>query len=225
MFRPLLATVLAVGICASGGRIGWADRAPVPDDDTPDAGSDAGSGSGSGSAEPPDRDHDRDHDRDLDHDDARPREAPQAPHAGDATDGPLYSPRMGASNKDIVIETPGERSSQNIAVLTSLASAALATGLFGLYFHLKGKDAADDVSQSSFTGRTWSPMYQDDVDRAAKDRKLTIGFYSAGGALLVAAIVGLIVTEPKSSTTIIHPHTAVIAPVPGGAVVARGWTF
>ena len=176
-----------------------------------------------------DRDVDRDHDRDLDHDNAHRATTEPKPqtHDPDDPDRPLVAPRTTRyALRDIIVDTPGERSSTNIAVIAGITTGALAAGVFGLYFNLQGEKAAKAVSSSTFTGRFWTPADQAQVDKADRDRTRTIVLYSAGGALLVAAIVALIATEPKSTRTVIHPHTAsIIAPIPDGVIVARGWTF
>ncbi len=193
----------------------WADQPTPPPDDTT-------------ATKPPE--DDRDHDRDLDHDTThRPDPEPKHPTepVGDPTDRPLFAPRLTRdAMHDIVVDTPGERSSLNIAVLAGMTTVALAGGVFGLYYHLQGRTAANSVSSSRFTGKVWMPADQAAVDKADRDRTRAIVLYSAGGAVLVAAIVALIATDPKSTRTVIHPHVAMIAPLPdGGVVVARGWTF
>jgi hypothetical protein len=179
---------------------------------------------------PTEHDADRDHDRDLDHDDAHWRDATTEPkppsREGGDPDRPLVAPRLTRdAMRDIVVDTPGERSSTNIAVLAGMTTGALAAGVFGLYFHLQGQKAANAVASTGFTGRFWTPADQAQVDKADRDRMRTIVLYSTGGAMLVAAIVTLIATEPKSTRTVIHPHAAMIAPIPDGVVIARGWTF
>jgi hypothetical protein len=236
MFRRQLALVAATAFAAGtlGSRIARAEDDPWKPPPPPVGDSSSGTDATQAQpAQPPAQPPD--HDSALDHDASQSRTPSKDDQSHDATiedghdagDSTVYSPRLVNSSKDIVIETPGERSSKNIAMLSTVGGAALVGGIFGLYFHLEGKKAADAVTQTQFNSRTWSPAYQSDVDKSAHDRRLAIGFYAGGSVLLIAAVVALIVTDPKSTTTTIHPHAAMVVPVPvpGGAVLARGWEF
>ncbi|HUJ62128.1 MAG TPA: hypothetical protein VLX92_26660 [Kofleriaceae bacterium] len=136
-------------------------------------------------------------------------------------------PPANDGGKDIVITTEGERSTRNIAVLASIAGAGALLGGVGLYFHLDARSAADQVSADQPTGQPWTPADQTAYDRAHSSSVKAAVFYSLGGAALIGAVVGLIVTAPSSETTVIHPHrgTATFAPAPGGAVVGGVWSF
>ena len=125
-------------------------------------------------------------------------------------------------HKDIVVTTPGERSSKNIAILASIAGAAAAFGGIGLYFNLDSQSAANDVSAHRATSLAWTAERQATYDRA-HDSGVKAGiFYGIGGALIVGAVVGLIATVPASETTVIHPHITV---QPGGATLGGSWSF
>lgn len=131
---------------------------------------------------------------------------------------------------DIVVETPGERSLDNELVVGGVAGAGVIVSALGVYFHLDGRSAADKVSADSYTGKAWTTDKNALVDRADRDRTRAIACYSVGGALLVGAIVAWIITEPKSSTTVIHPHglgspSASLSPTDGGALVGGTWSF
>ncbi len=132
-----------------------------------------------------------------------------------------------AAAKDIVIETPGERTSQQKALVGGLAGAGVLLGALGVYFHLDSRDASDEVTADGFTGRSWTPDKQDAVDRAERSRTLAAVGYGVGGALLIGAVISLIVTEPKSEITVIRPRAAVptVSPTQGGAVFGGTWSF
>ena len=136
-------------------------------------------------------------------------------------------PRAFAQSRDIVVETPGERTTQNKLLIGGIAAAGVLAGAAGLYYHLDSRSSSNDVSADAETGRPWTQSLQDKVDRAADDRTRAAVFYGVGGALVVTAIVVLIVTEPATETAVIHPHTALptLAPTPGGAVVGGAWSF
>lgn len=129
---------------------------------------------------------------------------------------------------DITIEIPGERSSENKILLGSLAGAGLVLGALGAYWHLDSRSASNDVSSDRFTGHAWTAEDEALVDRADRSRGRAIVAYSAGGALLLGAAIVYIVTEPRSETTVIHPHgrgTPTVAPTEGGAVLGGMWSF
>ncbi len=134
-----------------------------------------------------------------------------------------------AQPKEIVIETPGERSTENKLLLAALAGAGVLAGGLGLYWHLDARSASNDVSSDSFTGRAWTAEDAALVDQADRSRGRAVVAYGIGGGLLVAAVVALIMTEPASETTVIRPHAPplnpVVTPVPGGAVLGGGWRF
>jgi hypothetical protein len=125
-------------------------------------------------------------------------------------------------HKDIVVTTPGERSTRNIAILASIAGAAAVFGGVGVYFNVQSKSAADDVSATRPTSLSWTAGRQATYDRAHDDAVKAGVFYGIGGALLVGAVVGLIVTVPRDETTVIHPHVTV---QPGGATLGGTWSF
>jgi hypothetical protein len=137
--------------------------------------------------------------------------------AGTAVAGP---------NDPIVITTPGERAPTNIATVASLAGVGLLAGGLGVYFHLDGRDASDQVSAGIYTGKAWSQKQVDLVDKAHDDRTRAIVGYSIGGAALIGAIVYYIMTDPPSETTVIQPHSApAVMPTQGGALLGGTWSF
>ena len=139
----------------------------------------------------------------------------------DPTDTPVFKPPTG---HDIVVEIPGERTNMNIAVISGIAAGGALIGGLGVYFHLDSKSESNKVSAGVPTSRPWLPSDQAAVDQAASDRTKAAIFYGVGGALIIAAVVALIVTDPGSTKTVIHPHTA-IAPTPGGALAIHEWSF
>ena len=172
-----------------------AARADVPDEGvSPD-----GSGSGSGSA-------------------AQPAQATDS--EGAPGDSPVL--RTSLRHKDIVVTTPGDRSTKNIAILASVAGAAALFGGIGLYWNLDSKSAADEVSAHRLLSTPWTPERQATYDRAHDSGVKAGVFYGVGGALLLGAIVGLIVTTPSPETTVIHPHVAV---GPDGASIGGSWSW
>ncbi len=126
--------------------------------------------------------------------------------------------------KDVVITVPGERSRNNIILMASIAGAGAVLGGIGLYYNLDARSASNDVTAVEQAHVPWTTALQAKYDQA-HDSSVKAGvFYGLGGAVVIGAIVGLIITEPKSETTVIHPH-AMIAPTAGGGIVAGTWSF
>jgi hypothetical protein len=139
-----------------------------------------------------------------------------------ATRAPAYA------EKDIIIEIPGERSTENKLMLGGIAGAGVILGLLGAYWHLDSRSASDDVTADSFTGQAWTAEDQALFERAERSRGRAIIAYSAGGVLLVGAAVLYIITEPKSETAVIRPHgrgSPTVTPTDGGAMLGGMWSF
>jgi hypothetical protein len=146
--------------------------------------------------------------------------APPTEAHGEPGDSPVL--RTDMRHKDIVVVTPGDRSARNIAILASVAGAGALIGGIGLYYNLDSKSAADEVTQHRAVSVPWTPARQATYDRAHDSAVKAGVFYGIGGALVLGAVVGLIVTAPKAETTVIHPHVAV---GPQGATIGGSWEW
>lgn len=135
--------------------------------------------------------------------------------------------RVAAAEREIVIDTPGERTRENKLLLAGLAGAGVLAGGLGLYWHLDSRSASREVSAKELTGKAWTSDRQALVEQADRSRTRAAIAYGIGGALVVSAVVALIVTEPPSERTVIHPRSATptVAPIQGGAVVGGAWSF
>ena len=145
----------------------------------------------------------------------------RADEPADPNDTLVYKAPTG---HDIIIDADNDRSTSNIALVAGMAGGGALLGGVGLYFHLDSRSESTKVSATVPTSRPWLPSDQAAVDQAAGDRTKAAIFYGIGGALVIAAAVTLIVTDPGSTRTVIHPHTALV-PVPGGAVAMHAWSF
>jgi hypothetical protein len=126
------------------------------------------------------------------------------------------------------VTSHGDRSTNNKLALASIAGGGLLLGAVGLYFHLDSRDAADQVGSLVETSHTWSAADQAVYDRAGSSGTKAKAFYALGSLAVLTAIVGYIITEPPTETTVIRPHRApkpVVAPEPGGAVLGGVWSF
>lgn len=127
--------------------------------------------------------------------------------------------------REIVIDVPGVRSRTQKIALGSLVAAGVIAGSIGLYFHLDSRSAANEVSESVFNGKTWTPEREQRFDEGERSKSRAGIGYAIGGAFVIGAIVTLIVTDPGSERAVIRPRHAGVVPVPGGAVAGAGWSF
>jgi len=151
-----------------------------------------------------------------------------APRPAPEPDREAIHPPLPMHAKDIVIHTSGERTTNNIITLWSVAGAGVLIGGIGLYYNLDARSASNDVNAVSQAHLPWTPQLQAKYDQAHDSSTKAAVFYSIGGAVVVGAVVAAILTQPKDETTVIHPHgtgTATVAPLPGGGVVGGAWTW
>lgn len=136
-------------------------------------------------------------------------------------DGATKAPSA-VSRRDLVVTTPGERTSKNVAIIATVAGVGALLGGVGVYYTLDARSATNDVTAQRPLSTPWTGDRQATYDRA-HDSSVKAGiFYGVGGAALIGAVVALIVTAPKDETTIIHPHVEV---GPGGATLGGSWSF
>jgi hypothetical protein len=155
--------------------------------------------------------------------------APAPPPASDTGANHAAPPPGG---KDIVITVEGERSRNNRIAIWSVAGAGFLIGAVGLYYNLDARSSANAVTAQDMGHVAWTPTLQAEYDNAHSSSVKAGVFYGIGGAVIIGAIVGAIVTQPHSETTVIHPHGAggtaaipTVSPTAGGALVGGAWSF
>lgn len=131
------------------------------------------------------------------------------------------------AQRKIEIVTRPERSLGNKLLLAGLVGGGALAGGLGVYFHLESRDASNAVGADSFTSMAWTPEDQANVDRAEDNRGKAAIAYGIGGGFMIAAIVTLIVTEPKAETIVITPKRPmpIVTPADGGALLGGRWSF
>nr|HEX4316523.1 hypothetical protein [Kofleriaceae bacterium] len=133
--------------------------------------------------------------------------------------------------RDVVVESPGDRTTENQLVIGGIAVVGVGLGALGLHYNLDARDDSNAVSQSMLTGRVWSPAFQAQVDAAHSESTKAIVFYSIGGAAVIAAAVAYIATEPPVKRVVMHTGVAharpLVLPVQSGAGAVAGavWTW
>jgi len=135
--------------------------------------------------------------------------------------------RIVAADRDIVIETPGERSTNAKILLAGLVGAGLVVGGSGVVWHLDSREASDELSTGKFTGKAWTHEDIALFEQADRSKTRATIAYSIGGALLIGAAIAFIVTDPGSETTVITPSrtTPTVSGTEGGAVLGGMWSF
>jgi hypothetical protein len=153
---------------------------------------------------------------------AEPEPEPAAPAAESPTsyDRPVFQQRT--RRKEIVVMVPGERSRTNKVVLGSMAVVGGIAGLIGAYYHLDSRSAALDVSATTPTGRAWTAERAALVQRADRSGDRAAVAYGIGGALIIAAAVAFIVTDPPTEREVLRPHVSLAR---GEAVFGGAWTW
>jgi hypothetical protein len=131
-----------------------------------------------------------------------------------------------------VTEARSRTSGQRLLIGGLIGGAVLCAGA-GLYFHLDSRSASNEVSRVDQSNEVWTRDRQDTYDRAHRSRTGAIVGYAGGGAILIAAAVVLIVTDP--GTEVKDTGIAKVAggklqglalsPLEGGALMEAAWRF
>jgi hypothetical protein len=104
-------------------------------------------------------------------------------------------------------------------IVTGAAGVALVSG--GVFFGLRAKSAADDISDLSRMGGTWSPRHEQIEQDGRRDSKLSTICLVAGGAAVATGVV-LYVLGANDRGPAEAPLA--VAPVAGGAAVVMTWS-
>lgn len=154
---------------------------------------------------------------------AQPEAPPSEPSPdGELSDRPMLRPAH--KPREIVIEVPGERSTNNKLAVGALLGVGVIAGAVGVYYHLDSRTAANDVEAVQFEGEAWTQEEIDLVERADRARGRAIAGYVVGSAFVIGAIAAFIITEPKAERAVIRTGASASL-VPGGAMAYRTWSF
>lgn len=149
--------------------------------------------------------------------------APEQP--AEAPSNEMLVPTPARRVDDIVVKSRPDRPRTTVFALAAGVGVGAILGGVGLYYHLDSRDASKELSSHKATGETWTAERQATFERA-HDSSVAAGvLYGIGGAVIVGTVIALVLTEPKEETTVIHPHTALVAPTQGGAIVGGMWSF
>jgi hypothetical protein len=118
--------------------------------------------------------------------------------------------------------TPGQR-----LLIGGLLAGAVVAGGVGGYFNWQSHEDAVNVSAHAPTGLSWTSDRQATYDDAHTQGVRAIVCYSIAGAFVAGMVIAALETDPGEKVLDLdasHPQ-AMIAPVPGGAVVGATWGF
>jgi hypothetical protein len=147
-----------------------------------------------------------------------------------ATGGAHADDYFGSDDGRVVYRLDKSRTKQQRLVIAGLAGGAVVFGGIGLLFHLDSRSASDRITEvGEHSGRTYTPEIDDQRSDALRSRNLAIAGYTIGGALVIASVVALLITEPGAELVTVgneqQPSPVSIVPLPGGAVVGGTWSF
>ena len=143
-----------------------------------------------------------------------------------ADDQPDYFGSQKAADT-IVVRKSRSRSRNAKLLIGGLAGgAAIAAGV-GVYFHLRSRGIANDLSSDMPTNRRWSDELAADYDRGQRAGTIAIVSYVAAGLLAGGTVVAVWRTDPGEEVIDVplskpRPTASV---VPGGGVVGAAWGF
>ncbi|MBT8493262.1 MAG: hypothetical protein KJO07_09425 [Deltaproteobacteria bacterium] len=104
----------------------------------------------------------------------------------------------------------------------------LAAGL-GVLFQFSGDSKAEDVEAKDRTGLVWDQSRQDIYDSARFRRTAGFTLYGVAGGLALGTIIAFVATNPGSKLIKVgdsaEDNVAGVLPLPGGAMVTKGWSF
>lgn len=144
-----------------------------------------------------------------------------------------------APDEDIQFRMDKPRTKGAKVWLASLFGGAAVFGGIGLGFHLRSESKADSVSAvADHTRRVYDRSVDNDRKAAVRAGRVAIASYSVAGALAIAGVVTLYLTEPGTQIVTVgqekqqqQPPPSVpvsrvwVAPVDGGALAGAGWSF
>jgi hypothetical protein len=146
---------------------------------------------------------------------------------------------------EVKITTARSRTPRQRLLIGGLLGGAVASAGIGLYFHLDGRSASEEVTALNPTHEVWTRERQDRYDHAKSARVGAIIGYTGGGLLLAAAAVVFYLTDPGTEVREVgvrvvpakRPPPAPpsggalrlqgidVAPLQGGAMLEAAWRF
>jgi hypothetical protein len=136
---------------------------------------------------------------------------------------------------DVVFRIDKERTTTDRIVIGSIGGGAVLFGAIGALFTLDYNDKSGQVEASgTHTGIVYSDRLEDTRKSAIRSRNFAIASYSLAGVALIGTIVAYIVTDPGTEEVTYGPggviekkvqSSTLVAPIEGGAMVGRIWSF
>jgi hypothetical protein len=127
----------------------------------------------------------------------------------------------------VTVHVDNDRTNNQLLLIGGLFAGAAVAGGVGGWFNWQSHEDAVKVSAHAPTGQSWSSDLQATYDDAHTQGVRAIVCYSIAGAFVAGVVIAALETNPGERVLDLDPAhpQAMIAPVPGGAVVGATWGF
>ena len=121
------------------------------------------------------------------------------------------------------------RKTEHWIVIGALAGGTVLAAGVGVLFQFSGDSKAEEVEAKERTGEVWDQSRQDIYDSARLRRGVGYTLYGVAGGLAIGTVIAFVVTNPGSKLIKVgdsaEDNVTSVTPLPGGAMVTRGWRF
>jgi hypothetical protein len=127
----------------------------------------------------------------------------------------------------VTIHVPNDRTTSERLLIGGLLAGVAAAGAVGGWFNWQSHEDAVKVSAHTPTGLTWTSDLQATEADAHREGVRAAICYGVAGAFVAGVVIAALRTDPGERVVAIDPAhpQAMIAPVPGGAVIGATWGF
>ena len=127
----------------------------------------------------------------------------------------------------VTVHVDNDRTTGQLLLIGGLIAGAGVSGGLGGWFNWESHDDATKVSAHAPTGLSWTADRQATLEDAHTQGVRAIVCYGIAGAFVAGVVIAALETDPGEQVVDVDPDhpQAMIAPVPGGAIVGATWGF